>query len=126
MKEPKPIYRIAINHKAREYKTFETEEQAATFAREFVEADGNHIFLEAKRGCDGLLVLRWMEWVNEKPCVISKTIGIANTKELKAYEEYVKAQRWQETLKKIIENADKARKPSIKKEPITEIICWID
>lgn len=126
MEAPKPIYRIAINHKAREYKTFETEEQATSFARAWIEADGNHIFLEAKRGCDGLLVLRWMEWVNEKPCIISKIIGIANTKELKAYEEYVKAERWQKTVERIIKNADKVKKIPIKKQQTTEIICWID
>ena len=126
MEAPKPIYRIAINHKAREYKTFETEEQATSFARAWIEADGNHIFLEAKRGCDGLLVLRWMEWTNEKPCIISKTIGIANTKELKAYEEYVKAQRWQKTVERIIKNADKVKKTPIKKQQMTEIICWVD
>ena len=126
MEAPKPIYRIAINHKAREYKTFETEEQATSFARAWIEADGNHIFLEAKRGCDGLLVLRWMEWVNEKPCIISKTIGIANTKELKAYEEYVKAERWQKTVERIIKNADKVKKIPIEKQQTTEIICWVD
>ena len=93
MKQPKTLYRIAIDHAARQYETFNSEKEAMTFAREMIEADGNHVFMGGKRGCNGLLVLRWMEWADAEPHVISKTIGIANQKELNEYAKWLRAEQ---------------------------------
>jgi len=132
MEKPATKYRVAIDHMAREYKTFDTEEQAAAFAREMVEADGNHIFMSAKRGCDGKLVLRWMEWANAEPRMVSKTIGVANKEELEAYakwcaEERKKefAKKWDATRKAILEKAEQERKAKAAQKK-TKAVCWID
>ena len=130
MEEPKIRYRVAINHKERQYKVFDTEEQAVEFARKMVEADGNHVFMSAKRGCDGLLVLRWMEWADAEPRIVSKIIGVGNKEELKAYRAWRAEQqkielmkKWEETRLAFYANVKKANEAK-KKQP--KAIKWVD
>ncbi len=132
MEKPATKYRVAIDHMAREYKIFDTEEQAAAFAREMMEADGNHIFMSAERGCDDKLVLRWREGADTEPRMGSKIIGIANKEELEAYakwcaEERKKefAKKWEATRKAILEKAEQERKAKATQKK-TQAICWID
>lgn len=131
MNKPNTLYRISINHHNKEYKIFETEEQAIEFARSMIEADGNHVFMHAKRGSNGLLVLRWMEWTNIEPCVISKTIGIANQKELKEYAQWCRkqkdiefAKKWDKTRQNLIKLNEKQK--ITHKKAQNNAICWID
>ena len=131
MKEPKTLYRIAIDHAARQYETFNSEEEATTFAREMIEADGNHVFMGGKRGCNGLLVLRWMEWADAEPHVISKTIGIANQKELNEYAKWLRAEQdkeaaahWEKVCQKIISYSVQQKMQAKKKQ--TKAVKWVD
>lgn len=133
MEKPNPIYRVAIDYKARDYRTFETEEQAVAFAHELIEADGNHIFMSEKRGYDGKLVLQWMEWINEKPTIVSKTIGIANTKEIEAYNKWEAEERKKQWLgewkKRCVESYEKVKAQKIQQaikeqREATMVIAW--
>ena len=130
MTEPKTLYRVAIDHMAREYKVFNSEEEAVKFAKSMMEADGNHIFMNSKRGCDGKLTLRWIDLTEVEPRIVSKVIGIANADELRAYarwcyeqEKAKQMQRWEDTRKAFLEQVEKAKRAKHNK-PMA--VCWID
>ena len=131
MKEPKVKYRITIDRMAKEFKIFETVEEAVEFLRKTIEADGNHVFMAVKEKCDGTFTCQWMNWEGETPRMVSKTIGIGNKDELKAYamwkrKEAEKAdlERWEKIRKALI--ADRQAKNNQKIQKITKAIQWID
>lgn len=130
MTEPKTLYRVTIDHMAREYKVFNSEEEAVNFAKSMMEADGKHIFMSSKRGCDNKLVLRWVDLTETEPQIVSKIIGIANADELRAYakwcheqEKIKQMQKWENTRKTLLEQIEKAKKIKCNK---TMAVCWID
>jgi len=91
---PNPIYRITISKENRIYKNFNTVEEAVTFAREMMEADGKHLFMDVKTGCKGTNI-RWMDMTNNTPKVVSKAVGIANAREIETIKKDNARERWE-------------------------------
>jgi len=100
MKEvPNPIYRITISKENKIFKTFSTIEEAVVFARKMMEADGKHVFMEVKTGSNGT-VIKWIDMGGETPKIVSKSVGIANSKEIEAIEKENAEERWIENFGK--------------------------
>lgn len=131
MNKPIAKYRVTINQKEREYKVFTSEQEAVNFAREMIEADGNHVFMGGQRSCSGNVVLRWMEWVDVKPKVITKSVSLANKDEFNAYDrwrakqrEIEEAKKWETVRKKFL--AEIAKDEIKKTKAKTQAVTWID
>lgn len=131
MKKPKVRYRVTIDKHAREFKVFDTVDEAVTFLRDMIETDGNHVFMAVKKKCDGTYICQWMNWENETPRMVSKSIGIGNQDELKAYanwlrkeEERIEIERWEKIKKALI--ADRQAKNNRKATKAEKAIKWID
>ena len=129
MIKPEPIYRVMTGKLKTECELFPTFEDAFIFMRQFMEADGNKVFCGETK--PGSRVYKWMDWSDELPKFVSKTIGIANQKDIDAYwkeqAEIERAKRtaeWLERIRTIVKENERAR---IEKESRTGLaITWID
>ena len=83
-KRPAPIYRVTICKNPKTFKTFIEYDEAVQFCRELMEADGNKFYCGETTPGSG--TLKWLDWTEEMPKFVTKTIGIENRAELDKWE----------------------------------------
>ena len=92
MKEPTPKYTFYRNYELRDFVVISGKEKAIEYARKFIEADGNHVLMKIVDNKKNIK-LQWMEWKDEAPTVITKTLGIANKADFVKYENWLKKEQ---------------------------------
>lgn len=106
-KMPTPIYRVMICNKPRTFKTFTEYDDAVQFCRDLMETDGNKFFMGEDKPGSGKL--KWMDWTDEMPKFVTKTIGIDNLDEIKEWERQQRYLKQIEAAKKEQERLDYLR-----------------
>ena len=92
MKEPTPKYTFYRNYDLRDFVVINGKEKAIAYARKFIEADGNHVLMKVVDNGKNIK-MQWMEWKDETPTVISKTLGIANKADFVKYEKWLRKEQ---------------------------------
>ena len=136
MKQPTPKYTFYKSTNRQDLVIITGKEKAIAYARKFIEKDGNHVLMNIVE--DGRKIkMQWMEWIDERPTVITKTMSIANSGDFDKYEKWLKKQAEKAEADKLATIRAKAKADNAKllaelkaeriaKEKATLAIVWTD
>lgn len=114
MEEPIMIYRITISNKGKNYKIFNTVEEAVTYLHNWVESDGNHLFVEETKNGYDLPTLKWLEWADNKPRFITKSVTVGNPEEWRAYKTWQRTEREKARMTEILKRRNEAFEKAVR------------